>query len=162
MRAGLHGVIGCGGGSFAALFGQFGGDNPRRTHDAVANHHHSNGCACYDGRGRCTRLRRVFGGIHADVAVDESVHFGARDANQQNRLVVFQHFRALDGAFVIQRHNGVNRFAGIAARADHVCCDVHHAHFFVAFIHFCHHRLACGCAKACGIGENIGRLDFVD
>ena len=149
-------------GSRSALFVEFGGNHACGTDDTVANYHHGYGGTSHDF-GRCGAcFGRIFGRVQADIAVNKRIDFGHGDADQQDGFVVFQHFCTADGTFFVQCDNRVNRFAGIAARIDHVGGDIRHADFFVAFVNFRRHRFAFWRAETGGVREDVGGFDAVN
>ena len=107
----------------AAQF-QFPRDARGRSHDAVADDHDGDGGAADDVNRRASTDRRYLSGVTPDIAIDEPRDALRRDADQHDRLVMFDQSGAGDPAVDVEAHQDVDWLSGIADGADDIGVQV--------------------------------------
>ena len=95
-------------------------------------------------------------GPHAGIAGGEGVQFLDGDADQQDRLVVFQHIGIADHRMGIEDHLQVDRLAGIGRHLRDADALEGVAEQLVALEQAAHAELALGIADAFYAGEHLG------
>ena len=91
-----------------------------RSHDAVADHHDGDGGAAHDVDRRSRADGRYLAGVAPDIAVDEPDYALRRDADQHDRLMMFDQPGAADAAVGVEAHQNIDRLAGIPHCGDDV------------------------------------------